>query len=273
MSRRVLHFGYTPDPDDAFHHWALEAGRVGVPGFDELTFVRAHVQDLNEAAIRGELDVSAISSICYPRVSDRYVVLSTGASVGRGYGPALAAREPLASLEGLRVAVPGSHTTGAFLLRYFHQGFTEVPMSFERIAGAIVGGEVDAGVLIHEELLRYAEKGLVRLECLGERWCRETELPLPVGVIVARRTLGPAVERVRRALQESLEHAFAHRAEAMAFARRFGAHEAVDADFVDKFANLDTLSMPEDVRSGLWELYRRAHRRHLIDREPAREMV
>lgn len=270
----TLSFGYTPDPDDAFHHWALETGRVGVAGHDRLTFVHEHVQTLNERALREQLDVTAISSAFYPTISDRYVVLSTGASVGRGYGPALAARRPLESLEGLRVAIPGVHTTGAFLLRYFYDGFDEVEMPFDRIAPAVATGRVDAGVLIHEELLRYRSHDLVRVACLGERWCRETGLPLPVGLIVARRALGSeTLRRVRDGLRGSLEEALAHPEEAFAFARRFGTEEDVDRDFVTKFANDDTLSMPDDVRRGLWELYRRAHLRGLIDREPRHEIV
>lgn len=269
----TLTFGYTPDPDDAFHHWALETGRIGIAGH-ELAFVRGHVQTLNEGTLEERLDVTAISSAFYPTISDRYVVLSTGASVGRGYGPALVARESLESLEGLRVAIPGAHTTGAFLLRYFYEGFEEVEMPFHRIAGAVASGDVDAGVLIHEELLRYPLYGLVRVACLGERWCRETGLPLPVGLIVARRALGPdLLQQVRDALARSMEEALAHPDEAFAFARRFGTETEVDRDFVAKFANGDTLSMPEDVQQGLWELYRRARHKGLIDREPRHEIV
>lgn len=269
----TLTFGYTPDPDDAFHHWALEAGRVTIPGWT-LAFRREHVQTLNEGALLGRLDVTAVSSAFYPSICDRYVVLSTGASVGRGYGPALAAREPLESLRGRRVAIPGTHTTGAFLLRYFYDGFEEVEMPFDRIAEAVADGRFDAGVLIHEELLRYRAYRLVRLACLGERWCSETGLPLPVGLIVARRALGTGLlEQVRDALRKSLEYGLSRPKDAFAFARRFGTEEDVDRDFVTKFANDDTLSMPDDVRRGLWELYRRARRKGLIDREPRHEIV
>lgn len=277
-----LRFGYTPDPDDAFHYFALQHGFVELTDGDgrrmEAEFVTGHVHRLNRMATEGELDVTAISSAFFPAIDDRYVVLGSGASVGRGYGPVLCCRkgERPATLAGRRVAVPGASTTGAFLLRFFHDGATEVPMAFDRVAAAVAASEVDAGVLIHEELLHHAESGVEKMECLGRRWCESTGLPLPVGLVVARRDLGrPLLERVRGALEASMRFALEHRAEALAFAERFGRGAASRhrEDFVDKFANGDTVSMPEDVRRGLAELYRRAYERGLIDHEPVHEVV
>lgn len=279
---RPLTFAYTPDPDDAFHYFALQHGLV--PLLDEggeplpARFATGHVHDLNRRALEGTVDVTAISSAFYPSIDHRYAVLSSGTSVGRGYGPALAVRpgERFESLRGRRVAIPGATTTGAFLLRYFHRGSVAVEMPFDRVAEALARGEVDAGVLIHEELLHCAESGVEKLECMGRRWCDETGLPLPVGLTVARRDLGvPLLTRIRRALAESMEYALEHRTRALAFARRFGRGEASRhrQDFVDKFANRDTLSMPEDVRTGLAELYRRAFDEGLVDHLPAVEVI
>jgi len=286
-ARPPLTFAYTPDPDDAFHYFALQHGHV--PLRDEsgrtvpAAFSTGHVHDLNRRASRGAMDVTAISSAFFPRVDHRYAILASGASVGRGYGPALAVRpgERFASrrrtaLAGRRVAIPGATTTGALLLRYFYDGYQPVEMPFDRIAAALAGGEVDAGVLIHEELLHCAESGVEKQECLGRRWCEETGLPLPVGLVVARRSLGrPMLARIREALADSLLFAREHRAEALGFARRFGRGDASRHrdDFVDKFANDDTLCMPEDVRQGLSELYRRARTKGLIDHEPATDVV
>lgn len=282
-----LTFAYTPDPDDAFHWFALQHGHV--PLTDEggrtvpAAFATGHVHDLNRQAERETLDVTAISSAFFPHIDHRYAILASGASVGRGYGPALAVRpgdgfdpQNELALAGKKVGIPGATTTGAFLLRYFYRDYEPVEMPFDRIAEALAGGEVDAGVLIHEELLHCAESGVEKLECLGHRWCEETGLPLPVGLVVGRRGLGrPQLTRIREALAESLVFAREHRSEALAFARRFGRGEASRhrEDFVDKFANDDTLCMPEDVRQGLRELYRRAHSKGLIDHEPATDIV
>lgn len=278
----ALRFAYTPDPDDAFHYFALQHGHVPLTDESGRTipaeFVTGHVHDLNRRALEEAIDVTAISSAFFPQIDERYVILSSGASVGRGYGPVLAVRrgERLDSLAGRRVAIPGATTTGAFLLHYFHEGFTPVAIPFDRVAETIASGEVDAGVLIHEELLHCAESGIEKLECLGRRWCRETGLPLPVGLVVARRELGePLLTRIRKALSDSMLFALEHREEALTFARRFGrgSESRHREEFVDKFANSDTISMPEDVRRGLVELYRRAQVKGLIDHPPAAEVI
>lgn len=282
LDRAPLRFAYTPDPDDAFHYFALQHGHVPLTDESGRTipaeFLTGHVHDLNRRATEEAVDVTAISSAFFPHIDDRYVILASGASVGRGYGPVLAVRrgERFETLAGRRVAIPGATTTGAFLLHYFHRGFIPVAMPFDRVAEAIASGQVDAGVLIHEELLHCEESGVEKLECLGRRWCEATGLPLPVGLVVARRELGgPLLTRIRKALSESMLFALEHREEALTFARRFGRGPTSRhrEDFVDKFANRDTVAMPEDVRRGLTELYRRARAQGLIDHQPASEVL
>ncbi|MEQ8497654.1 MAG: MqnA/MqnD/SBP family protein [Gammaproteobacteria bacterium] len=274
----VLHFAYTPDPDDAFHYHALERGLLTPPPGYRFDFTHAPIQQLNESCLAGRYDVCAISSVHYPAIAHDYVILASGASVGRGYGPALAAHadSDFDQLTGRRVGIPGRLTTGTFLLRYFYRDFEPVPMPFDTIASAIVAGEIDAGVLIHEELLNYTEQPLRRLCCLGQRWCGEAGLPLPVGVNVARRALGAELlETIENLLFASMHHALEAPAAAMAFASRFGRGPAsrVRDDFVARFANTDTLLMPGDVRNGLAALYARAHARGLIDAVPALDLV
>lgn len=274
---RPLTFAYTPDPDDAFHYCALETGRIPHPGLD-CRFVTGHIRELNESCLRDTYDVCAISSVFYPEIDDRYVILASGTSVGRGYGPLLACREgeSLTSLAGRRVGVPGTTTTGYFLLRYFYSDFVPVPMPFDRVGDALLAGEIDAGVMIHEELLNFAERRIARMCCLGARWFEHTGLPLPVGLVVARRTLGlPRLGRIESLLHASMAWALANRAEALAFASRFGRGplSRVREDFVDKFANADTLLMPPDVRLGLGTLYTKALKRGLIDHLPALDVI
>lgn len=273
---KTLHFGFTPDTDDAFHYYALESGVIPPPEGERFEFAHEHIQRLNEMSLEGRLDVTAISSVMYPRIADRYVVLSAGTSVGRGYGPALCVRagSPVRDFEGRTVAAPGRYTTGYFLLSYFYRGFRPLFLPFDEVAQAVASGKADAGVLIHEELLNYASRGLEKIECLGERWSRETGLPLPVGLTVAKRELGAErISRIRNLLAQSMRHAMAHRDDAMGFAMGFSSGKGVTEEFVAKFANTDTESMPDDVRRGLKELYRRAYGKGLIEREPAVEII
>jgi 1,4-dihydroxy-6-naphthoate synthase len=252
---RTLTIAYTPDSDDAFYYFALEAGRVRLPGFRP-EFVREPMSALNRAALEGRHDVTAISSVLYPRVADHYAVLSAGTSVGRGYGPVLVSKTTceIADLRGRRVGVPGVPTTGWFLLRRLCPEAVAVEMPFDRVGEAVAAGEVEAGVMIHEELLYYPRLGLLRVADLGAEWCRREGLPLPVGLNVVRRDLGEAAtERVCAAVRRSLLAAHRHREEALAWVSRFGrgAEGQCTAPFVEMFANADSVRMPADVRRAL----------------------
>jgi 1,4-dihydroxy-6-naphthoate synthase len=249
---------YTPDSDDAFYYFALETGRVRVPG-PHFTFHRAPMRALNRAALAGHYTITAISSVVYPLIADNYAILSTGTSVGRGYGPVLVSQrwQHLDELRGRRVGVPGVPTTGWFLLRWLCPEAVPVEMPFDEIAAAVMAGELDAGVMIHEELLYYPRLGLRHVADLGALWCAQNELPLPVGLNVIRRDLGaPAMQLVCSAIRLSLEHALAHRREALGWVKRFGrgAEGQCTEPFVSMFANEDSLDMPLDVRRALRRL-------------------
>jgi 1,4-dihydroxy-6-naphthoate synthase len=260
MPRRpTLTIAHTPDSDDAFYYDALEAGIVTLPGY-ALRFHRASMCVLNRAALEGRFDVTAISSVLYPQVADRYAILSVGTSVGRGYGPVLVSRRPcaVAELAGRRVGVGGIPTTGWFLLRCFCPNAVAVEMPFDRIGAAVAAGEIDAGVMIHEELLYYPRLGLTRVLDLGAAWCEQNGLPLPVGLNVARRDLGRrGLEQVCDAIRTSLEHSSANPHEALARVRRFGRGAAggCTEKFVAMFANADSIRMPADVRAALRVLF------------------
>jgi 1,4-dihydroxy-6-naphthoate synthase len=274
---RTLAVAYTPDSDDAFYYFALETGLLTLPGFC-LRFHRAPMSALNRAALAGTYPVTAVSSVVYPQVADRYAILSVGTSVGRGYGPVLVARQrtDLDALADRRVGVPGVPTTGWFLLRWLCPAAQVVEMPFDQIAGAVVRGELDAGVMIHEELLYYPQLGLERVADLGAEWCRRHDLPLPVGLNLVRRDLGPAVmERVCATFRRSLEAGLARREEALSWASRFGrgAQGGCTRSFVEMFANDDSLSMPVDVREALALLLRQAVELGLGCRTPELDIV
>lgn len=256
--RKRLHIAYTPDSDDAFYYDALETGQVALPGY-ALVFHRQPMSVLNRAARDGVHDVTAISSVVYPSIADKYAILSVGASVGRGYGPVLVSREPctLDDLSGRAVGVGGIPTTGWVLLRQLCPAAVPVEMPFDRVADAVAAGELAAGVMIHEELLYYPQLGLHRVVDLGAEWCRRNRLPLPVGLNVIRRDLGmPAMQRICTAIRRSLRHGLDHSPETLARVCRFGrgAEGQCTDRFVAMLANEDSVCMPADVRQGLREL-------------------
>jgi 1,4-dihydroxy-6-naphthoate synthase len=259
---RTLSIAYTPDSDDAFYYFALELGRVRLPGFRP-QFVREPMAMLNPSALAGKYDVTGISSVLYPQIAERYAILSVGTSVGRGYGPVLVSRhyQQLNELRGRRVGVAGIPTTGWFLLRWLCPEAIPVEMPFDKIGEAVADGELDAGVMIHEELLYYPKLGLQRVVDLGAEWCDRHDLPLPVGLNVIRRDLGEeCMERICASIRRSLRYGLAHQEEALAAVSRFGRGAAgrCTSQFVSMFANQDSLRMPADVRRGLHTLLAQA---------------
>jgi 1,4-dihydroxy-6-naphthoate synthase len=254
-STKSIQIAYTPDSDDVFYYDALETGRVTLAGFRP-NFRREHMNTLNQAALSGMYEVTAISSVLYPRVADRYAILSVGTSVGRGYGPMLVSKDPrtLDSLRGQRVGVPGIPTTGWFLLRVLCPEAIPVEMAFDQIAGAVAAEKLPAGVMIHEELLYYPKLGLHRVVDLGATWCQENSLPLPVGLNVIRRDLGlAAMQQICEVIRGSLRFGLDHSEETLRRVSRFGRRSegGCTERFVKMFANQDSLQMPEDVRTGL----------------------
>ena len=276
-SRVRLRIAYTPDSDDAFYYDALENGRVSLAGY-ELEFHRKPMSVLNRAALDWRYDITAISSVVYPQIADRYAILSVGTSVGRGYGPVLVSREPrtLANLAGKRVGVGGIPTTGWFLLRRLCPEAVPVEMPFDRIADAVAAGELEAGVMIHEELLYYPRLGLRRVVDLGAEWCRRNGLPLPVGLNVIRRDLGmSAMQRICTAIRRSLRHGLDHSHETLGRVCRFGrgAEGRCTNQFVAMFANEDSVCMPTDVRQGLRVLLGQLVDLGLSDRVPTLDII
>ena len=178
----LIRLGHSPDADDAFMFWALAAGRVDTRGF-EFEHVLRDIQTLNEWALEGRLETTAISLHTYPYVQDRYVLLPHGASMGAGYGPIVVAREPmpLERLSEIEIAVPGRMTTAFLVLRMAIGDFSYREVPFDRIMDEVRSGAVDAGLLIHEGQLTYEAEGFAKVLDLGEWWMLEPGLPLPLG--------------------------------------------------------------------------------------------
>jgi 1,4-dihydroxy-6-naphthoate synthase len=266
----LIRLGHSPDPDDAFMFWALAEKRIDARGF-EFEHVLRDIQTLNEWALEGRLEVTALSLHAYPFVQDRYVLLPHGASMGSGYGPIVVAREPV-SLAEVEIAVPGTMTTAFLALRLAIGDFRYREVPFDQILDEVVEGRADAGLLIHEGQLTYATAGLQKVLDLGEWWLGETGLPLPLGVNAARRDLGPeTLERLSDVLRDSIRAGLDNREEAMQYALRFG--RGLDTELADRFVGMYVNELTEDYgeegRKAVRELLRRGEEIGAF-REPVR---
>ncbi len=240
--------------------WAIAAEAIDTRGF-AFEQVLQDIQTLNEWALEGRLEVTAISLHAYPFVQGRYALLPHGASIGSGYGPVVVAREPL-SLDQLReteIVIPGRMTTAYLALRLALGDVAVRELPFDRIGDEVASGRAEAGLLIHEGQLTYADEGLTKSLDLGEWWLLETGLPLPLGVNVARRDLGERLPDLSAVLLDSIRSGLEHRDEAMRYALGFGRgiDEALADRFVAMYVNDLTCDYGDEGRRAVAELLRR----------------
>jgi 1,4-dihydroxy-6-naphthoate synthase len=249
----AIRVGHSADPDDAFMAWAFEAGKVETRGL-QFELVAADIQTLNQWAVEGRLEVTALSAGAYPAVADRYVLLPHGASFGEGYGPIVVSREELSldELRDLEIVTPGALTTANRVLKRALGDVVTRDLPFDAILDEVVSGRARAGLLIHEGQLTYAEHGLYKLLDLGVWWRDETGLPLPLGVVVARRDV-ERVADVSAVVRDAIDVGLANRDEAMRYAMGFGRGiDAATADeFVAMYVNDLTLDMGERGREAI----------------------
>ena len=275
---RTLRFGHSPDADDAFMFYGFHTGEATIPGC-RVEHVLEDIQSLNVRALeRADLEITAVSAHAYAFLADRYAVLRCGASMGLGYGPVVVAREnhPLEWLRGRRVAIPGPLTTAALLLRIECPECTPVEVRFDRIPAAVAAGEVDAGVIIHESQLTYRDEGLVKLLDFGELWKSRDGLPVPLGLDVVRRDLGPDLMRaVSDGFRASIQAALDSEDEAIRYALQFGRGLDVEKGkrFVHMYVNELTLDMGETGARALRHLYDRAISVGAIEKRPQIEVI
>jgi 1,4-dihydroxy-6-naphthoate synthase len=259
---QLIRIGHSPDADDAFMFYALTHGKVTIPGV-QVEHVLEDIESLNRRAATGELEVTAISCASYPGIAGRYRLMDPGASMGKGYGPILVAREPM-PLEAIAdkvTAIPGYGTTAYLLFRLAFGDPAVIVVAFDRIPRVVREGQADAGLLIHEGQITHAELGLVKILDLGELWGQRTGLPLPLGVNVTRRDLGEDLaRRLSEGLRASIRYAHAHPDEAVGYALRYG--RGIDAEtctrFVHMYVNDYTVTLGEEGRRALETLYREA---------------
>jgi 1,4-dihydroxy-6-naphthoate synthase len=240
--------GHSPDPDDAFMFYGIASAKVDTAGF-QIEQVLEDIESLNRRALRGELEVSAVSIHAYAHLADKYALMSCGASMGDGYGPCLVARSPLRvdDLRSRTIAVPGTLTSAFLCLQLFlGKTFAFQVMPFDHILEAVCSGRVDAGLIIHEGQLTYETQGLVKVADLGLWWGERTGgLPLPLGANVVRRDLGDeTMQRLTRVLRDSIDFGLDHRQEALIYALEFG--RDLDPELTDRFVGMYVNELTRD---------------------------
>jgi 1,4-dihydroxy-6-naphthoate synthase len=245
---RRVRVGHSPDPDDAFMFYGIAAGKVDTRGF-EIAQVLEEIEALNRRALRGELEVSAVSVHAYAHLAGRYALMSCGASMGDGYGPCIVAATPLtaAELRSRTIAVPGTLTSAFLCLQLFLGGAVDsVVVPFDRILDSVLEGRAEAGLIIHEGQLTYRSHGLHLVADLGVWWKERTGgLPLPLGANVVRRDLGEvAMRSLSRVLRESIDYGLEHRPEALAYALDYG--RGLDAGLADRFVGMYVNDLTRD---------------------------
>ncbi len=267
----VIHVAHSPDSDDAFMFYALAQGKLET-GDLRYEHELSDIETLNQRARRRELDVSAVSIHAYAYIARDYALLSSGSSMGDGYGPRLVSKSPCPDdprndAAGKRIAVPGLLTTAYLALKLWQPNFEVVVMPFDEIEDAVHRGTVDLGLLIHEGQLTYSDDGLHLWVDTGAWWLGETGLPLPLGGNVVRRDLGDTiVQQVSHDLRASIEYALAHRADALAHASQYnrGISDERTDTFVGMYVNEWTVDYGERGRKAVRLLLERAFEAAII---------
>ncbi len=274
----LIRVGHSPDPDDAFMFHALANAKIDT-GRYRFTHELQDIETLNHRAMSGELELTAVSLHGYAYVTDKYALCSCGASVGDNYGPMVVSRVP-ADAEWLidrRIAIPGEMTTAFLALRLLlGDRFTYEVHPFDRILDVVAQGKVDAGLIIHEGQLTYADQGLSLVVDLGKWWHDETGLPLPLGGNAIRKDLGrPAMEEVTALLKQSIRYGMEHRAEALAHAMQYGRNlDSAKTDrFVAMYVNDWTLDFGPRGREAVATLLRRGFEEGIIPRPVELEFI
>jgi 1,4-dihydroxy-6-naphthoate synthase len=277
QSPMTITVAHSPDSDDAFMFYGLATNKLDT-GPLRFQHVLKDIQTLNEEAVRGTYDVTAISFHAYAYVADKYALLPHGASIGDNYGPVLVAREhaEVDDIANLKIAVPGTLTSAFLALRIFNDKFQYQVVPFDKIIETVMSGTCDAGLLIHEGQLFFEKIGLRKLLDLGEWWHEKTGLPLPMGGNAIRRDLGTESTReVSRLLRESIQYSLDNREDALQYAMQFARDmEPALADrFVAMWVNDLTLDYTERGRESVRRLLAEGVARGIITKPVEVEFV
>lgn len=278
MTRQLITVGHSPDPDDAFMFYALAHDKIDT-GNLQFRHELQDIETLNRRALRGELEVTAISIHAYAYLLDKYALLPSGCSMGDRYGPMVIARRPMKveEVSKLTIAVPGTMTTAFLALRLLlPDGFRHEVIPFDQIIAAVAEGRFDAGLIIHEGQLTFQNQGLHLVADLGVWWQEKTGLPLPLGGNVVRRDLGPdTIRAISRLLRESIRYALAHRDDALRYALQYARDmdKSLADRFVGMYVNDWTLDYGPRGREAVRRLLDEGHKAGIIPSPTAVEFV
>lgn len=265
----LIRVGHSPDPDDAFMFHALANDKIET-GHYRFTHELQDIETLNRRALKGELELTAVSLHGYAFVTDKYALCSCGASMGDNYGPMVVARQPwrIDDLKGKKIAVPGTLTTAFLTLKLLlGDSFRYEVHPFDEILNIVAAGKADAGLIIHEGQLTYQKQGLNLVVDLGCWWHDQTGLPLPLGGNAIRRDLGAAaMKEVTELLRESIRYGLDHRKEALKHAEQYGRDldEARTDKFVGMYVNDWTIDFGQRGREAVATLLDRGYRAGII---------
>lgn len=279
-SLKPIRFGHSPDPDDAFMFYAFAYETIPMRGF-KVTHVIEDIESLNQRALKNaELEVTAVSCHAYAYLADKYAVMRSGASIGEKYGPILVSRilnsESRTAIKGKRIAIPGKLTTAYLALQIYEKDFVPVFIPFDKIMDAVIAGEVDFGLVIHEGQLTHAEHGLKKILDLGEWWHEQTGLPLPLGVDVIRKDLGAeTMHSFAQLFKESIQHSLENRAPALKYAIQYGRGltDQLNDQFVGMYVNDRTVEIGAAGEAGFRRLLDEGFRKGILPRSVSIEFV
>lgn len=258
-----LTLGFSTCPNDTFIFDAMIHSKVDTEGL-EFDVVMADVEELNRGAFEGSIDITKLSYHAYAYIADSYKLLTSGSALGRGNGPLLISKHKIYpdEVNDLKVAIPGKNTTGNLLFGIFYPNITDKPeYLFSDIEEAILDGEVDAGVIIHENRFTYQKKGLRKIVDLGEKWEEKTKSPIPLGGIVVHRRLSNEVQqKVNRVLKRSLQFAFENPDSSYSFVKQYAQEmeEEVMRNHIKLYVNEFSLDLGVEGKEAIKTLYREA---------------
>lgn len=277
MAVTTIKIAHSPDADDAFMFYALSKEKISVEGL-AFEHTLADIETLNQNAPNAVFDITALSAHSYVYCCDKYDILSVGASVGRGYGPTLVGRQPytLTEIRDLVVAIPGEKTTGFLVLRLVDPYVKYITVPFDKVIPAVLAGDADLGLVIHEGQMTYREHKLTKILDLGEWWMNETSCPLVLGLLGIKKTLSENIKKkVAGAIRESVKYAMKNRGEAIEYAKHYwrARQGKVIFDFVSRYVNEDTIDLPEDCVQSLMTMYKSAAEAKLIPSIPKLRII
>ena len=273
-----IQVAHSPDSDDAFMFYGLATRKIQVPGF-KFQHTLTDIETLNHRAMQESFyDVTAISFHAYPYMQEQYALMNCGGSMGEGYGPMIVAQKKytIDEIRKLRIAIPGTLTTAYLTLQLFEPGIEVAVVPFDQIIPAVLAGEYDAGLLIHEGQLTYATDGLQKILDLGQWWKSETGLPLPLGGNVIKRSLGTqAMQTVSHAVRDSIRYALDHREEALEYSMQFARelNPSLANRYVGMYVNDRSIDYGDDGREAISKILQMGFERGIIPMESRMDFV